>query len=110
MVRRAPAGEVVLSGPAYWAWARDGSAMHVWRLTENQVQQAKASPRKHTTACGKDLQIGEKPKRPPRITAEYNHCPACWAKLCPRPAGDPFLPALVRPDIPQNDRRLPWTG
>lgn len=84
---------------AYWAWARDGSAMHAWPLTEIQVQQAKRAGTEHETLCDQTLRIGERPVQSPRIQPEQNHCSACWSVLHP-PAQTPFIAALVLPDLP----------
>lgn len=94
-----------MTGSAWWAWARDGSIMHAWPLTEDQVRQAKAAGTEHDTVCGRTCEIGERPALRPHLDAERNHCPDCWAILNPRPAGV-FLSSLVLPDIiPPADGR-----
>jgi hypothetical protein len=94
---------------AYWAWAADGSAMHAWPLTAEQVQQAKAEETAHTTICGWISGIGERPVQPPHIEAERNHCSACWSALHP-PANTPFIAALVLSDIPRADTQWRRSG
>jgi hypothetical protein len=88
----------------WWAWARDGSMMHAWPLTEQQVQAAKADGSAHDTVCGHAVRIGERPVRRPHADARLNHCPDCWAILNPR-STSPFLSALVLPAIPHTDTR-----
>ena len=83
---------------AYWAWAADGTALHAWSLTAEQVRNAKMARTEHEALCGKTLRIGERPTQPPRIQPEQNHCPDCWAVLHP-PAETPFIAALVLPDL-----------
>lgn len=98
-----------MNAPAYWAWAGDGSAMHAWPLTAEQVQQAKRARSKHGTVCGRTLGIGERPARTPHIEPERNHCPDCWAILNPRPSS-PFLDSLALPAIPRSDTQWRRSG
>lgn len=90
-----------MSASPWWAWARDGSAMHAWPLSEAAVQLAKAGGVKHDTICGRTLGIGERPARRPNAEAELNHCADCWAILNPRTSV--FLATLVQPEIRRVD-------
>lgn len=98
-----------MTAPAYWAWASDGTAMHAWPLTAEQVRKAKVAGTKHDTICGRTFGIGERPLRTPHVEPERNHCPDCWAILNPR-ATSPFLDALVLPAIPRADTRWRRSG
>ena len=81
-----------MTAPAYWAWARDGKAMHAWQLTEEQVQQVKRTGEKQKAVCGYQGPLGERPVVMPSVEPWQYHCPACWRRQHPqRTVWDPAV-------------------